>query len=97
MPSESASSLSAAERADRSLARFNRCRVSASLALRAAVSASAFLSPRCGMRSDTLEPRSPLNHAVICSGSGGSAGTRISRGTAELASPASASSPARAP
>ena len=40
-----------------SLARFIRCRVNSSWALRVTVSNNAFLSPRCGTRTCTFEPR----------------------------------------
>ena len=56
--------MSAADRAVRSLARLSRCWASASAALRVTVSASARLSPRCGTRSDTRDPRSSDSHAV---------------------------------
>ena len=56
-PSASAISSSALLRAVRSPARRSLCCASASPALRATVSSSAFLSPRCGTRSVTRLPR----------------------------------------
>ncbi len=91
MPRVRPSSESADERAVRSLARLRRCWASASAALRVTVSASARLSPRCGTRSETREPRSADSQFGTSSASAGSAGTRISRGTA--VAPSSAARP----
>ena len=65
----------------RSLPRLVLCSASACAALRATVSIRARLSPRCGTRRSTLLPRSPLSQCPTASASGGSAGTRTSRGT----------------
>ena len=51
-------------------------------AFRETVSISCFLSPRCGNRIDTWDPRRSLSSSVSGSSDGGRAGTRISRGTA---------------
>ncbi len=90
-------SASAFERAVRSLARFVLCSAKACWALRSTVSMSAFLSPRWGIRNDTLVPRSSCNQVVIASASGGSAGTSTSRGTsAPTCAPGSRRGPAAA-
>ena len=80
-PSASCSSCNAAERAVRSPALRSLCWANASAALRATVSISARLSPRCGTRMCTFEPRSAPSHSASASASSGSSGTSTSRGT----------------
>ncbi len=89
-PRYSCSSDNAADRAVRSPARRSLCWANASSALRATVSASCRLSPRCGTRNRTREPRSRDSHCSIASASAGSAGTSTSRGTGEASVGASA-------
>ena len=54
----------------RSLARLVLWRAKACVALRSTVSSSARLSPRCGTRSVTVEPRRPLSQTETASASG---------------------------
>ncbi|SKW23437.1 Uncharacterised protein [Mycobacteroides abscessus subsp. abscessus] len=89
-PSASCSSCNAADLVVRSPARLSLCCASASFALRSTVSASAFLSPRCGTRKETREPRSPVSHEAIPSASLGSTGTSTSRGTGATSASVSA-------
>ena len=72
----------------RSEARLVLCSASDCLALRATVSISAFLSPRCGTRTLTRLPRSPVSQVSSASRSSGSAGTSTSLGTPSADSPA---------
>ncbi len=77
----SAISSRARERVVRSEARLVLCRPSAWSALRWTVSMRAFLSPRCGIRSDTFDPRRSVSHSWTGSTGSGSAGTSTSFGT----------------
>ena len=89
----SCNSLIACERAVRSEARLSLCWAKDWLALRATVSISARLSPRCGTRMTTRLPRLWLSHSDSASTSAGSSGTRTSRGMALPAPSTSLSSP----
>ena len=96
-PSASWISARAAERAVRSPARRSLCWVRASAALRATVSASARLSPRCATRKLTRDPRSPDSHSASAATSAGSSGTMISLGTGWWASSDASASAACSP
>ena len=74
-------SASARLRVVRSLARRVLCSISDSAAFLATVSSRAFLSPRCGTRRLTRLPRRSHSHSSTAAASGGSSGTRTSRGT----------------
>lgn len=78
----SAISSRARERVVRSLARLVLCRARDWSALRWTVSMRAFLSPRCGMRRLTWDPRRSASHWLSTGVSSGSAGTSTSLGTA---------------
>ena len=88
--SESCNSPRARDRAVRSDARLSLCCCSDCLALRSTVSASARLSPRCGTRSDTREPRRSASHSLSAPASSGTTGTSTSRG---MSDPSSSNSP----
>ena len=66
----------------RSLARLVLCIVSVCSALRSTVAIRSFLSPRCGTRIATREPRCSDSHSISASSPSGRVGTRISRGIA---------------
>ena len=77
----SCSSCSAWDRMVRSPARRDLCSLRACSALSRTVDSRAALSPRCGTRTSTLAPRSPLSHCASSAALLGSAGTRTSRGS----------------